>query len=463
MRHLFLSILFIFTLNQFNTQAQPSPANKTIQTANEELEFDRAVERYREEFSRLKGARAAVPRDDARVSQFKESLPRLSLSDIARIVGEDFPQDTAILFYDYDEDGHLRAWLIGKRGVEGFSQSNVGLEQIRSTVAGLRDALDIERLQRARKPQLRDLALSGKSIPAARPPINTDQAIANLTRLLLPEAIAAALTQVKNLIVVPVLDIGTVPFAILQPLGTKAMLIDSMSISVAPSLFDITLEKPAPWSSKFNSPLIVGNPRFTDKSKWTIPNLPGAEDEAKAIATALDAEPLIGPAATKEVVLQRVADADLLYFATHAVGDSQNSRNNSFLVFGFTGNDLGFWTMAEILDAHQKWGVMSGPSKKTPLKARLAILSACQTGVGEVWKGGVMSLGRTIQASGVPRVVMSLWNVSDSATVDLMRSYVSHLEKDIPAEALRKAMLDTRANHPSPAQWAAFVYFGLPF
>jgi hypothetical protein len=36
------------------------------------------------------------------------------------------------------------------------------------------------------------------------------------------------------------LDIGNVPFAVLQPPGTKAMLIDSMSISVAPSLFDIT-------------------------------------------------------------------------------------------------------------------------------------------------------------------------------------------------------------------------------
>jgi CHAT domain-containing protein len=463
MRHLFLAVLCIFSLSQVNTHAQPSPAHKAIQVANEEREFDRAVERYREDFTRLKGARAAVPRDDARVSQFKESLPQLSLSDVARIVGEDFPQDTAILFYDDDEDGHLRAWLIDKLGIKGFSQSNVAPEQIRSTVAGLRDALDIERLQRARKPQIRDLALADKPPAAARQSINIDQAIANLTRLLLPADIATALPQVKNLIVVPVLDIGTVPFAVLQPFGTKAMLIDRMSISVAPSLFDITLERPAPWSAKFDNPLIVGNPRFTDKSKWKIPNLPGAEDEAKAIASALDAKPLIGPAATKEVVLQRVVDADLLYFATHAVGDTQNSRNNSFLVFGFTENDLGFWTMAEILDAHQKWGVMSGPSKKTPLKARLAILSACQTGVGEVWKGGVMSLGRTIQSAGVPRVVMSLWNVSDAATVDLMRSYVSHLGKDIPAEALRKAMLDTRENHPSPAQWAAFVYFGLPY
>jgi hypothetical protein len=76
-------------------------------------------------------------------------------------------------------------------------------------------------LQRARKPQIRDLALAGKQAPAARQPINTDQAIANLTRLLLPGAIATALTQVKNLIVVPVLDIGTVPFAVLQPFETR--------------------------------------------------------------------------------------------------------------------------------------------------------------------------------------------------------------------------------------------------
>lgn len=73
-----------------------------------------------------------------------------------------------------------------------------------------------------------------------------------------------------------------------------------------------------------------------------------------------------------------------------------------------------------------------------------------------------MSLGRTMQVAGVPRVVMSLWNVSDEATVDLMKSFISHLQGDVPAEALRQAMLETRKTHPNPAHWAAFVYFGLP-
>ena len=97
--------------------------------------------------------------------------------------------------------------------------------------------------------------------------------------------------------------------------GQKQCLSTACQFPLRPA-FSTLLERPAPWSSKFNNPLIVGNPRFTDKSKWTIPNLPGAEDEAKAIANALDAKPLIGPAATKEAVLQRVVDADLLYFAT---------------------------------------------------------------------------------------------------------------------------------------------------
>ena len=460
MKGIVLCILCCALLSSVNGYAQTEPAT---QVKVEEREFERAVERHRAEFSSFKGARAGLSVGDARVFEFRESLPSLSASDLAKIVRENFPQGTAILFYNY-EAKHLRAWVIDHQGIKGFSQSMVSLEQIQTTIANLRFALGIEKLQKARAPRLRILAQDDEPPAAAAPrSVNISQAVANLTALLLPPNIATALSQTQNVIVVPIMEIGTVPFAVLQPFGTKSMLIDRLSISFAPSLFDITAEKPAPWTAKFNHPLIVGNPRFTDKSKWIIPALPGAEEEAIAVAQMLQTKPLIGDAATKQMILTQVVDADLLYFATHGVGDSRNTRNNSFLVFGFTENDLGFWTMAEILDAHQKWGVMSGNKIKVPLKARLAVLSACQTGTGEAWKGGVMSLGRSIQAAGVPRVVMSLWNVSDKATVALMKSFVSNLQKDIPAEALRKAMLKTREDYPSPAHWAAFVYFGLPY
>ncbi|MBC7912247.1 MAG: CHAT domain-containing protein [Pyrinomonadaceae bacterium] len=464
MKKLISLILCILSLSQINGYAQTVPAAGTAQVTPEGREFEGAVERYRIEFSKLAARRGGVPEDDALVFQFRKKLLPLSTSDLAKVVRENYPQDTSILFYDY-EAGSLRAWVIDQQGIKGYAQSEASSTQIKKTIINLRQALGIEKLQRARAPQNRVLEQEEDDPPpaAAQQAVNIAQAIKSLTALLLPPNIAKALASTRHVIVVPVLEIGLVPFAVLQPFGAEEFLIDRMSISFAPSLFDVTAEKPEPWSAKFNHPLIVGNPQFTDKSKWKIPALPGAEEEAIAVANLLQTKPLIGKAATKQMVLTQIGDADLLYFATHGVGDTKNSRNKSFLVFGFTESDLGFWSMEEILNSHQKWGVISGNKIRSPLKARLAVLSACQTGIGEAWKGGVLSLGRTMQASGVPRVVMSLWNVSDNATVDLMKSFVTHLEKDIPAEALRKAMLKTRCEHPSPAHWAAFVYFGLPY
>jgi CHAT domain-containing protein len=461
MKSLLLCIVCFLSLGLTDGYGQRTPAD-TPQEVFDQLQFENAVERHRDEFSSFKGARGGVFGNDPRIYSFKQSLPRLTVPNLARVIREDFAKDTAILFYNYD-DGKLRAWVIDHEGIKGASQSVVSLEKLQTAIAGLRRSFGIEKLQKARAPELRTVIQDAPVIDDKTPVLSVAQAVASLSVLLLPQDIAKALGQTRSLIVVPILEIGTVPFAVLQPFGTDEILIDRMSISFAPSLFDLTAEKPAAWSAKFTHPLIVGNPKFTDKTRWRIPALPGAEEEATVVAGMLQTQPLIGAAATKQKVLAQVVDADMLYFATHGVSDSRSTRNNSFLVFGSAENDFGFWTMAEILDAHQKWGVVVGNTKKTPLTARLAVLSACQTGTGEAWKGGVMSLGRSLQSSGVPRVVMSLWNVSDRATVDLMRSFVGRLQTEIPAEALRQSMLETRKKYPSPAHWAPFVYFGLPY
>jgi CHAT domain-containing protein len=64
-------------------------------------------------------------------------------------------------------------------------------------------------------------------------------------------------------------------------------------------------------------------------------------------------------------------------------------------------------------------------------------------------------------------VVMSLWNVDDQATSQLMRGFISKLKscKDetcIPAEALRAAILEFKQSHAEPKLWAPFVIFGAP-
>jgi hypothetical protein len=122
--------------------------------------------------------------------------------------------------------------------------------------------------------------------------------------------------------------------------------------------------------------------------------------------------------------------------------------DGSFLALGGSDAASSRWTARAILSS--------------PLGARLAVLSACQTGLGRTVDAGMIGLARAFQLAGVPRVVMSLWSVSDAATAELMRDFVGRLAAASPEDALRAAMLSLRAHRPDPAEWAPFVLFGSP-
>ena len=100
----------------------------------------------------------------------------------------------------------------------------------------------------------------------------------------------------------------------------------------------------------------------------------------------------------------------------------------------------------------------------------LVVMSACQSGLGKVFGGGVFGLARAWHSAGAPQVVMSLWNVDDLATKLLMQDFVARVTEGAPAEfALQEAMKATRsrlpatpAQMPDPALWAGFALFGLP-
>ena len=95
---------------------------------------------------------------------------------------------------------------------------------------------------------------------------------------------------------------------------------------------------------------------------------------------------------------------------------------------------------------------------------QLVVLSACETGVGEVQNGeGVYGLRRALVLAGAQTQVASLWKVADAATKDLMLDYYKRLLKgEGRSAALRDAqrtMIGSQ-EHSHPYFWAAFVPIG---
>jgi CHAT domain-containing protein len=112
-----------------------------------------------------------------------------------------------------------------------------------------------------------------------------------------------------------------------------------------------------------------------------------------------------------------------------------------------SGQDNGLLTSGEIFDLK--------------LNVDLVVLSACDTGRGEITGDGVMGLSRSLIAAGAPSVVVSLWAVNDRSTSLLMSDFYRQLQTNPnKAQALRQSMLTTMKQYPNPSDWAAFTLVG---
>ncbi len=99
--------------------------------------------------------------------------------------------------------------------------------------------------------------------------------------------------------------------------------------------------------------------------------------------------------------------------------------------------------------------------------AELAVLSACNTGIGGYDNGnGIVSLSQAFIYSGIPATVSSLWSAPDKSTKDIMVSFYSKLNDGMTkSNALRNAKLDYLKNTSNaqlrhPYYWAGFVLYG---
>ena len=104
-----------------------------------------------------------------------------------------------------------------------------------------------------------------------------------------------------------------------------------------------------------------------------------------------------------------------------------------------TNSDDGFLTASEIL--------------QLKLSAEMVVLSACDTGRGTITEDGVIGLSRSFMGAGVPSVVVSLWQVPDESTSDLMIEFYEQLRKNPDkAQALRQAMLANLKKYGQPVE-----------
>ena len=227
--------------------------------------------------------------------------------------------------------------------------------------------------------------------------------------------------------------------------------------------------------------------------------LPGARDEVLAVAGLLGAQnaQVFVDAQADEAALASLTAPRILHLATHGffLGDQTLTRllgsnrepdgNSPFglpsialqgfenpllrsgLAFAGANTTLAGKGRAEGGGLVTAEKILSLPLAGT----ELVVLSACETGVGEVRAGeGVFGLRRAFAQAGVRSLVMSLWSVPDLETKELMVNFYRILgEKGgSRSAALRQAALDEMAivrqryGQAHPFFWGAFVFLGQP-
>ncbi|MEL6133759.1 MAG: CHAT domain-containing protein, partial [Bacteroidota bacterium] len=161
---------------------------------------------------------------------------------------------------------------------------------------------------------------------------------------------------------------------------------------------------------------------------------------------------LIGQNATEYQLKQHIEDAQILHFATHTyIDDSLATFSGLVMEEDVPKDEDGFLNAFEVY--------------RMNLGARLAVLSACQTGYGNWQRGeGIMSLARAFKYAGCENIVMSLWQANDEATAEIMERFFELIRAGVPqAEALQRAKFDylqQQDAHTYPHYWGTFVLVG---
>ena len=211
-------------------------------------------------------------------------------------------------------------------------------------------------------------------------------------------------------------------------------LIDRFTVSYAPSASVLALCS-GPNASHSKGALVLGV--SDDNAPWIL-------HEAQEVARVLpDARLLLGAKATGQALRELGPLSSRIHIATHGIFRRDNPM--------FSAIRLG----DAYLSLYDLYGMR--------LPVDLLTLSGCATGLSVVAAGDeILGLSRGLLYAGAKTLLLTLWDVHDRSTAEVMRSFYDHF-RDAPenrALALQTAMLDARRSYPHPFHWAPFVLMG---
>lgn len=278
---------------------------------------------------------------------------------------------------------------------------------------------------------------------------------------LLIKPVESYLDKRKYICVIPDKILNYVPFIALFSSGSGRYLIEDYRLGTCPSatLFIKCSEAARAKShAKSESLLSVGNPRFDKADFPALPDLPSSAKEAESVARLYKGSAaLTGDEAKKDRVKTEMQKAEIIHLALHYKSDESSPMLSVLLLAKDEPAPIDSLKSRGYLQAYEIYDM------KMP-RARLAVLSACQTGIERSYNGeGAIGIARPFIKAGAPLVIASLWPVESNATAELMIRFHEYRKRSaLPtAEALRRAQLET-LNSPlrSPYYWAAFALIG---
>ena len=178
--------------------------------------------------------------------------------------------------------------------------------------------------------------------------------------------------------------------------------------------------------------------------------LKGSRKEIEGIAKTCKVSKYMGSKASIANFKKRISSPDIIHLATHGILSSGNPMNNRILFSqGKPNSDLPLYQVIVL-----------------PIKARLVVLSACETGAGDLQEGeGIMSLTRGFHNAGTESLIMSLWPAYDIPSAKIMEVFYRQLQNNMSlAEAIRFAKLEylnkSSSSNSHPGFWANYQLSG---